>query len=192
MDWLNENSGLVVLFAAIVLVILSGVTIALVKSLRDKIAVQKLNFLGIYSVDAETRESYASLTVGNKSINEIGITELGLKNGKVNFDLTDLYKAQKGLSADARIVVEQRSAINFSLNAAELLTVLVDGKNGKKVLKNLRLYAVDLTGTLYQGKVPAVKKLLAELAAAQKKGAVHVPTVKLPQAKAEEKSDKTE
>lgn len=192
MDWLNENSGLVVLFAAIVLVILSGVTIALVKSLRDKIAVQKLNFLGIYSVDAETRESYASLTVGNKSINEIGITELGLKNGKVNFDLTDLYKAQKGLSADARIVVEQRSAINFSLNAAELLTVLVDGKNGKKVLKNLRLYAVDLTGTLYQGKVPAVKKLLAELAAAQKKGVVHVPTVKLPQAKAEEKSDKTE
>ena len=67
------------------------------------------------------------------------------------------------MKPETRIVIEQRSSITFTVSAEDLTKVLVDGKNGKQVLKTLRVYAVDLTGTLYQGKVPAVKKLLNEL-----------------------------
>ena len=45
--------------------------------------------------------------------------------------------------------------------------LLIDGPKGKQ-LKTLRLYAVDLTGNLYKGKIKPVHKLLSELLAAEK------------------------
>lgn len=163
MEDLNKYAGLIALIAVVVTIVLSGLTIFLIISLRNKIAVQRLKFLGFYSTDADTRETFAEFTVGNRSLNEVGISELGIKNGKVNFNMTKRYKRERNMKPDTRIVIEQRSSITFKVSAEDLMKVLVDGKNGKQVLKTLRVYAVDLTGTLYQGKVPAVKKLLNEL-----------------------------
>ena len=59
-----------------------------------------------------------------------------------------------------RIVIEQRHSIDFTLTVQELYGVLIDGPKGKQ-LKTLRLYAIDLMGNLYQGKIGAVRKLLA-------------------------------
>lgn len=177
MDWLNQNSGIIVLITAILTIALLAFVIYLVFSLRSKIAVQRLKFLGFYSTDVNSRANFAEFTVGNKSLNDVGISEIGIKNGKVAFNLTELFKAKKGMKKDARIVLEQRSSISFRLTADELKKVLVDGKNGKKVLNTLRVYAVDLTGTLYQGKVPAVRKLLADLVAAEKRGDVPAEVV---------------
>ena len=75
MEWLNENSGIIVLIASIILVALIGVVVWLLLRLHSKIAVQRLNFLGFYSVDDSTRRRYAGLTIGNKSLNDVGITE---------------------------------------------------------------------------------------------------------------------
>ncbi len=163
MEWLNENSGILVLVSAVISIALLVLCVWLIYSLKSKIAVQRLNFLGFYSSDLETHENYAEITVGNKSLNDVGVAELGIKNGKVNYDLTELYKEKKGMAADARIVIEQRSAISFTLSAEELKKVLIDGADGKKILKGLKIYAVDLTANLYQGRAAAVKKLLAEL-----------------------------
>lgn len=168
MEWLNEHAGLLVLITAVVIIAMVAVALVALFEIRRKIAVQRLNFLGFYSTNTETREHYANLTIGNRSLNDVGIAELGLRNGKVNFPLIDLYKKKKELSADARVVIEQRSSISFSLTAFELKRVLIDGKDGKKILKKLSLYAVDLTGNLYRGKVSAVRKLLAELLAADR------------------------
>lgn len=169
MEWLNENSGILVLVSAVISIALLILCVWLIYSLKSKIAVQRLNFLGFYSADPDSRENYAEFTVGNKSLNDVGVAEIGIRNGKVNFNLTDLYKEKKGMPADARIVIEQRSAISFTLSAGELKKVLVDGADGKKILRGLKVYAVDLTGTLYQGRVGAVKKLLAELVEADKR-----------------------
>ena len=70
----------------------------------------------------------------------------------------------------ARIVIEQRRSIGFCLEREELWALLTDGKKGKE-LKTLRLYAIDLTGNVYQGRIPAVKKLLAGILAAEKNAA---------------------
>jgi len=163
MKWLNDNAGIIILIAGIILILLLALSIFLLINLRNKIAVQRLKFLGFYSTDPESREKFAEITIGNRSLNEVGISELGIRNGKVNFNLTSNYKAEKHLKADTRIVIEQRSAIHFTVTGDDLLKTLIDGKNGKKQLKTLRVYAVDLTGMLYQGRVPAVKKLLGEL-----------------------------
>lgn len=168
MEWLNEHAGLLVLVMAIIIIALIAVALVVLYGIRRKIAVQRLNFLGFYSTNTQTRENYANLTIGNRSLNDVGIAELGLRNGKVNFPFIDLYKRKKELSADARVVIEQRSSISFSLTADELKLALIDGKEGKKILKKLSLYAVDLTGTMYRGKINAVRKLLAELLAADK------------------------
>ena len=160
MEDLNKYAGLIALIVLIAMVLLSGLTIFLIISLRNKIAVQRLKFLGFYSTDAETRETYAEFTVGNRSLNEMGISELGIKNGKVNFDLTKRYKRENRMKPETRIVIAQRSSITCKVSAEDLMKVLVDGKNGKQVLNTIRVYAVDLTGPLYQGRVPAVKKLL--------------------------------
>ena len=178
MDWLNENSGVVVLVASIIIIVLAALTVWLLFRLHSKIAVQRLNFLGFYSIDKDTKKRYAGFTIGNKSLNDVGLDELGIQNGKVNFPLTEKYKLAKGLLNDSRIVVEQRSSICFNLTCEELRSLVIEN-NGKKILKTLRVYAVDLTGTLYRGRIPAVKKLLREMLAAEKKGVEFSPEAEL-------------
>lgn len=171
MEWLNEHSGLLVLISAILIVVLIILAIFLMIDLRNRIAVQRLKFLGLSSVDFDTRERYAEITVGNKSLNEVGLAEFGISNGIVNYDLTPLYKEKNGLRPDTRIVVEQRSAITFRLSVEELKKTLLDGE--KKKLKKLRVYAIDLTGNRYRGSLSSVKKLLATVLTEEKKGIVH-------------------
>ena len=162
--WLNENAGIVVLIFGILTIALLAVMLWLVFTLRNRFAVQRLKFVGLYATDVETRTDYAALTVGNRSVSEIAIKELGIKNGGVAFNLTALYKRKEGLDEKARIVIEQRRSIGFCLEREELWALLTDGKKGKE-LKTLRLYAIDLTGNVYEGRIPAVRKLLAQLLA---------------------------
>lgn len=167
MEWLNEGVGLIVVIASVVIVLLIAVVLAMLLILRNKIAVQRLKFLGFYAADAETRKRCAECTIGNRSLNEVALNEIGVKNGKVSFNLTGLYKQKGNLTPESRVVIEQRSSIRFSLTEEELMGLLVDGKKGKQ-LRTLRLYAVDLTGNLYQGRIRAVRRLLSELLAAEK------------------------
>ena len=167
MDWLNDGVGLIVVISSAIIVVLIAVVLSLLLMLRNKIAVQRLNFLGFYAADAETRKRCAECTVGNRSLNEVALSEVGIKNGKVSFNLTALYKQKNNLTPEARVVIEQRSSLRFSLTEEELMGLLIDGPKGKQ-LKTLRLYAVDLTGTLYEGKIRPVHRLLAELLAREK------------------------
>ena len=95
MEWLNENSGILVLIIGIIVVAMLALSIFLVMGLRNSIAVQKLKILGLFAVDFDSRDRYAEITVANKSLNEVGIAELGIQNGITNFDLTALYKEKK-------------------------------------------------------------------------------------------------
>ena len=171
MEWLNENAGLLIIITAVAIIALSVVIIIMLDKMIRNIAVQRLKFLGFYSADVQTREKYAELTIGNKSLNDVGLSELGIRNGKVNFDLTKIFKEKRAIAPEMRIVVEQRSSVSFTLSADELRVVLVDGKDGKKKLGTLYLYAVDLTGNLYKGRIGNVRKLLAELLAQDKAAA---------------------
>lgn len=155
---LSEILLVIMLVVSALTVIAVAVVIFLLVNLRNKIAVQKLKFLGFYAQDTLSRENYAEFVVGNKSLNEVGIAEMGLRNGTVTFDLTGLYKRRAGLRKDDRLVIEQRSLIRFRLSEEDLASVLVDGKKGK-MLGSLKIYCVDLTGTLYTGKLNGVKKL---------------------------------
>ena len=170
MEWLNKGVGLIVVISSIVIVLLIAVVLAMLLILHNKIAVQRLNFLGFYAVDAETHKRCAECTIGNRSLNEVALNEIGIKNGKVSFNLTDIYRQKNNLTSETRVVIEQRSSLRFSLTEKELLGLLVDGKKGKE-LKTLRLYAVDLTGNLYRGKIKPVHRLLSELLAAEKAAA---------------------
>lgn len=176
MEWLNEHSGLLVIIFSVIIIALSGLGICLLLSLRNKLAVQKLKFTGLYSLDSESRQCYGNLIIGNKSLNDVNLREIGIQNGKVNIPLTAYYKKVKNLKDDACIVVEQRSALTFDLPIEELRKLVLE-MNGKKVLHGLKLYAVDMFGAMYSGKIPTVKKLVSEMLAAEKKGIEFVPPV---------------
>lgn len=178
MEGLNENAGLVVLIASIVMIAILCIIVWLLVETRKKIAVQRLKFIGQFSADPDTRKMVANITVSNRSLNDITITELGLRNGKVNFNYTEVYKKQSKLSKDARVVVGQRDAIRFTLSAEELVKVLIQNTNGKIVLKKISIYAMDSTGIAYIGKASDVKKLLSELA---KNGVDYLPPAFEPQ-----------
>lgn len=167
--WLNENAGVLMLIIGILILGALGVSLWILFTLRSQFCVQKLRFTGLYATDRVTRTKYASLTIGNKSVREIAIKEIGIKNGGVAFDLTALYRSKKGLADQAHIVIEQRASIDFSLSLDELKGLLLDGRSdGKGVrLGTLRLYAIDLMGNLYQGRIAPVKKLLADALRAQ-------------------------
>ncbi|MBD5636834.1 MAG: hypothetical protein HDP28_03295 [Clostridia bacterium] len=164
METLNENAGLIVLIVAVVLIALLGIVIWQIVEMKKKLAIQRLKFIGHFAADPDTRKMVANVTVSNRSLNDITITELGIRNGKVNFDFTDVYKKQNKLNKDARIVVGQRDAIRFTLSAEDLVKSLIQNANGKVVLKTISVYAMDSTGIAYIGKVGDVKKLLGELA----------------------------
>ena len=163
---LTEILLVIILVVSALAVVGIALAIFCLISLRNKIAVQRLKFLGFYSQDKDTRENYAEFVVGNRALNEVGIAELGLKNGAVTFDLTGLYKKKAGLRRDDKLMVEQRSSLKFRMSEEELASVLVDGKNGKR-LGTLKMYCVDFTGALYTGRVKGVttlaKKVLAEV-----------------------------
>ena len=169
---LNQNAGIIILIFGIILTALLGVVIWLLFETRKRLAVQKLKFIGQFSVDPDTRKMVAHLTISNRSLSDITLTELGLRNGKVNFNYIGSYKRQSKLNEDARVVVGQRDAIRFTLSAEELVKTLIQSRNGKIVLKKISLYAMDSTGIPYVGKVGDVKKLLAELA---KNGVDYLP-----------------
>lgn len=164
MEGLNNNAGLIILIVGIILVAILGVVVWLLVELRKRIAVQRLKFIGHFSADVDSRKMVANITVSNRSLNDITITELGIRNGKVNFDYTDLYKKQSRLSKDARVVVGQRDAIRFAISAEDLVKSLIQNEKGKVVLKKVSVYAMDSTGIAYMGKVSDIRKLLAELA----------------------------
>ena len=182
--WLNDNAGILVLILGIITIVLVGIVLFLVFSLRSRFAVQRLKFVGLYSTDVGTREPYASLTIGNRSVSEIAVKEIGIRNGGVAFDLTALYRKKEGMDERTRIVIEQRHSIDFTLTVQELYGVLIDGPKGKQ-LKTLRLYAIDLMGNLYQGKIGAVRKLLAaSMAGRLSAPAAPVPVQEIPAAPA--------
>ncbi len=172
MDKLNEYAGLIAIISVIVLVAASAVTIFLLLSLRKKLAVQRLKFLGQFSADPDSRKMVADITVSNRSLNDITITEVGLINGKVNFNYTEVYKRQRGLNKDARIVVGQREAIRLVLSAEDLAKTLIQNAKGKVILKKVYVYAMDSTGVNYKGKVADVRKLLLQIS---KSGVDYLP-----------------
>ena len=169
MDWLNENSGVLVLIFSIIIIVLSALCVWLLFNLHSKIATQKLKFAGFYSVNRDAKKRYASLTIGNKSINDMIINEIGIQNGKVNFPLTDVYRRRNSLTQNARITIEQRNSLNLELLCEELRQFVLE-KNGKTILQTLRIYAIDMTGTTYSGKISTVRKLMVEMLKAEKNG----------------------
>lgn len=167
MEWLNSNAGILVVIFSAVIIALAAFCICLLLSLRKKFILQKLNFIGFYSIDKDSRNQYATLTIGNKSVNDLSLSVLGIQNGKVNIELTDLYRSNNSIADETRIVIEQRSAISFKLKREDLRKLVIE-TNGKKVVKTLKLYVVDLTGAVYRGKIPAVRKLIKDMLKSEK------------------------
>ncbi len=161
MEWINENSGLLVLIAGGV--ILALVIVALIQNcrLQQKIVSQRLNFLGLYSEKAESHEKYVKLVVGNKSLVDFGFSELGIRHGKVTVDLTAAYREKKKLPEKTRLSIEQKNTVELCLSAEELKKYLVGSKTKFK-LGTLSLYLIDLSGRMYTARIPQVRKLLKE------------------------------
>ena len=165
--WLNENAGVIAFVVGIVAIVLLGIALWILFALRSQFCVQMLKFTALYATDRVSRERYASLTIGNRSVREVAVKEIGIKNGGVAFDLTALYRSKKGLAEQAHIVIEQRASIDVSLSVDELMSLLPeDGKGGR--LGTLRLYAIDLMGNVYQGRIGSVRKLLSDVLRARK------------------------
>ncbi len=175
MNWINENAGVIILVAAIIIFVLLGLCVWLLFYLKNRIAVQRLFFLGFYSASIDTGKRYADFTVGNKTLQTIGVAEIGVMNGKVAFNLTELYREKASLPPDAKLMVGQRSSITMRLTVDELKKLVVT-KNGEKRVGTLRMYVVDLSGTLYRGRVGAIRKLLRETLAEEKKPAQSIDT----------------
>ncbi len=161
MDWFNENAGIMTLLLLIISVIAFAFIIVVIMNLKNRIAVQRLKMVGFYSRDVVSRENYAEFTVGNRSLNDVGVAEIGLRNGKINLDFTALYMKKANINPGTRIVIDQRSSITFRLTEKELAGVLLETPKGKK-LYGLSLYVADVTGNVYYGRMRAVRKLLAE------------------------------
>ncbi len=166
MEWINDNVGLLLLIVAAVLIILAVVAIVQNHALQRKIAAQRLNFLGMYSKQAEPHEPYAKLVVGNKSLIDFGFTEIGVCNGKVTVDLTKVYREKKGIPDEVRLSIEQKNAIELCLTAQELKEYVLSG--GTQKMSTLSLYVLDTSGKIYTGKIRKVRKLLAETLKAEK------------------------
>ncbi|MBE7086715.1 MAG: hypothetical protein E7369_00260 [Clostridiales bacterium] len=163
MAFLNENAGVVTLIIGIFVVAGLVATLYFLLDMRRKLAVQKVKFLGLNGVDYEGRKVFAKIVVGNKSVNDVSLVELGVKNGKVSFNLTPLYNSKKGVAIGEKIVMEQRSVVTLRLEEAELKKLFVLNKKGVKVVGQIRAYAIDSTGNLFKGRLFEVERLVKSL-----------------------------
>lgn len=163
MEWINRNAGVIVLVTAVIVIVLVALCLWLLFYLKNRIAVQRLSFLGLWSTSLETGKRYADFTVGNKSLHTVSVQEIGVKNGSVAVNLTELYREKSSLPSDAKLIVGQRNSLTFRLTEEELKKICGPTKAERAAVRTLRAYVVDVSGTQFQGKVPAVKKLLKTL-----------------------------
>lgn len=82
METLNQNAGLIVLIVAVVLIALLGVVIWLIIEMKKKLAIQRLKFIGHFAADPDTRRMVANITISNRSLNDITITEVGIRKDR--------------------------------------------------------------------------------------------------------------
>lgn len=166
--FINENAGIIILIFGILILAALGVLLWLTYAVHRRFASVRLQFTGLQASDLNAGGAYAALIVGNNSVREIALQELGVRCGNVAYDLTAVYKRQQGLGEEAHVVIEQRRSIRFRLDGEALASL---GAGSKKRVK-LRLYAVDLTGNVYGGRIRAVERMLAALPPASAEGSL--------------------
>ena len=95
MEGLNENAGLVVLIASIVMIAILCIIVWLLVETRKKIAVQRLKFIGQFSADPATRKNTNGKIVLKKisiyAMDSTGIAYIG-KASDVKKLLSELAK----------------------------------------------------------------------------------------------------
>ncbi len=160
MEWMNENSGLLVVIVGAVLLLFVIVLLLQLWSLNRKIISQRLNFLGMYSKQAENNQTYVKLVIGNRALADFGFTEIGLRCGKSTVNLTNVYRSKQGIPAEMRLSIEQKNAIELSLSEQEMKSYVLP--NGKKCT-SFSLYIVDTVGKIYMKKMANIKRFAKEI-----------------------------
>lgn len=112
----------------------------------------------IEEVNIHTGKKTYAVIVSNKSMNDAGITAVGVVSGLKYFDFKDTYREMNEVSGDT-LVIMPRSPIKLVLETEDLERLIFSNlKNGKFL--PVKIYVIDSTGTIFLQRAKNFHKIL--------------------------------
>ena len=147
MEQINQYLPLVIAVGVIVVIALMIVIALGQRKLFKNIISNKFSMTDIEEVNIHTGKKTYAVIVSNKSMNDAGITAVGVVSGLKYFDFKDTYREMNEVSGDT-LVIMPRSPIKLVLETEDLERLIFSNlKNGKFL--PVKTYVIDSTGTIF-------------------------------------------
>lgn len=158
MEQINQYLPLVIAVGVIVVIALMIVIALGQRKLFKNIISNKFSMTDIEEVNIHTGKKTYAVIVSNKSMNDAGITAVGVVSGLKYFDFKDTYREMNEVSGDT-LVIMPRSPIKLVLETEDLERLIFSNlKNGKFL--PVKTYVIDSTGTIFLQRAKNFHKIL--------------------------------
>ena len=158
MEQINQYLPLVIAVSVIVVIALMIVIALGQRKLFKNIISNKFSMTDIEEVNIHTGKKTYAVIVSNKSMNDAGITAVGVVSGLKYFDFKDTYREMNEVSGDT-LVIMPRSPIKLVLETEDLERLIFSNlKNGKFL--PVKTYVIDSTGTIFLQRAKNFHKIL--------------------------------
>ncbi len=158
MEQINQYLPLVIAVGVIVVIALMIVIALGQRKLFKNIISNKFSMTDIEEVNIHTGKKTYAVIVSNKSMNDAGITAVGVVSGLKYFDFKDTYREMNEVSGDT-LVIMPRSPIKLVLETEDLERLIFSNlKNGKFL--PVKIYVIDSTGTIFLQRAKNFHKIL--------------------------------
>ncbi len=158
MEQLNQYLPLIITIALCVVIVLTAIIAAGLNKLFKNIVSNKFAMADIEEVNIHTGKKTYAVIVSNKSMNDAGITSVGLVSGLKYFDFKETYKAENNVTGDTLIVMP-RTPVKLVLCPQEVEKLVFSNLNQGKFLP-VKTYVIDSTGNIFLQRAKNLQKIL--------------------------------
>ncbi len=158
MEQLNQYLPLVIAVGLAVVIVLTAIIAAGLNRLFKNIVSNKFAMADFEEVNIHTGEKTYAVIVSNKSMNDAGITAMGLVSGLKYFDFKETYKAANDVSGETLIVMP-RTPVKLVLCPEEVEKLVFSNLDSGKFLP-IKTYVIDSTGNIFLQRAKNLQKIL--------------------------------
>ena len=154
MEWLKENQALVMVILFLAVIALAVVVLVLCNKIYKNFYVKKFSFTDL--LEETDGADTITLIIGNKSLNDVTVSALGMSNGLSSFDYIREYRRQANIQEGGKVVIPSRSTVSLRIDRKDVESAVM--KDFALPPKKLSAYVIDAYGGLCKGKVRVISK----------------------------------
>jgi|AntRauTorckE6833_2_1112554.scaffolds.fasta_scaffold13071_2 hypothetical protein len=124
---------------------------------------QKVNVKAAYNHDMTTNSPSIMLTVNNQNVNDLKLIGIGFIYKEQTIDYFKTAIKERGTEKTGQLIIDSRDAIKIPVDVASLKNIIHDLNEGSKGVKNLEVFATDVSGTQSKRKAKSIRRMIKKL-----------------------------